>query len=93
MTEYLIIYGNTSNFNEAKGSGDVLLEVWGIESKSAPADSRSMVSRLSNPSSADRARARHSSGAELDIVSEKLCKLEWITHSSTSAGKSRILVQ
>lgn len=55
---------------EADGSVSTVFEVGAMESKSAPADSRSIVSRPSNPSSKGRARARQSSGAKLHIVRE-----------------------
>jgi hypothetical protein len=46
-------------------AGPARVELFDVsyESKLAPSASKSMVSRLSKPSSAAKARARHSSGA------------------------------
>jgi len=51
-------------FEEEEGSGVLFLEICATESKSAPADSRSIVAKLSKPSSIGKARVRHSSGAK-----------------------------
>lgn len=60
--------GGVVAFEEAEGSDVRFFEVCKTESKSAPADSRSIVARLSNPSSIGKARARHSSGAKLHTI-------------------------
>ena len=85
--------GRVVEREEAEGSGVMVLEVWVTESKSAPADSRSIVWRPSNPSSIGRARARHSSGARLERLGNTVCQSNNKTYSNTSAGKRRKLVQ
>ena len=52
----------------------MFLEACGTESKSAPAALRSIVAKPSKPSSIGKAQARHSSGAELDMVMKHLMR-------------------
>jgi len=58
--------GRVLAFEEEEASGVMFWEACSTESKSAPADSRSIVARPSKPSSIGRARARHSSGAKVE---------------------------
>jgi len=66
--------GGVLAFEEEEGSGVVFLEICATESKSAPADSRSIVAKPSKPSSIGKARVRHSSGAELNKVMKHLTR-------------------